>query len=73
MIFRLDTNQGIYIHYISFEESEIIPPLDTGFQHVEDFEKTGTRTATRTNLNPPPGQKALAVLKLPTFITTKKG
>ena len=31
------------------------------------------RTATRTNLNPPPGQSAQVVLKRPTFTTTKKG
>ena len=31
------------------------------------------RTATRTNLNPPPGQSAEIVLKRPTFTTTKKG
>ena len=31
------------------------------------------RMATRTNLNPPPGQSAQAVLKRPTFTTTKKG
>ena len=30
------------------------------------------RTATRTNLNPPPGQSAQVVLKRPTFTTTKK-
>ena len=31
------------------------------------------RTATRTNLNPPPGQSAEVVLKRTTFTTTKKG
>ena len=31
------------------------------------------RTATRTNLNPPPGQSTQAVLKRLTFTTTKKG
>ena len=34
---------------------------------------TYQRTATRTNFNPQPGQSALAVLKRPTFTTTKKG
>ena len=31
------------------------------------------RTATRTNLNPPPGESKQAVLKRLTFTTTKKG
>jgi len=100
MIFRLDLNQGIYI---SSEEGEIILPLDTGFYHVKNLERTYfvngermspnsvssvvpavqftslgiplsyQRTATRTNLNPPHGESAQAILKRPTFTTTKKG
>ena len=31
------------------------------------------RTATQTNLNPPPWQSAVAMQKRPTFTTTKKG
>ena len=31
------------------------------------------RTATRTKLNPPPGQSGQVILKRPTFTTIKKG
>ena len=71
MIFRLDLNQGIYVHFL--RRREIIPLLNTGFYHIEDFEKTYQRTATRKNLNSPPGQSTLVGLKRPTLTTTKKG
>ena len=65
----LDLNQGIYEHFLRRRGDN----STIRYGVLEDFEKTYQRTATRTNFNPPPGQSALAVLKRPTFTTTKKG
>ena len=65
----LDLNQGIYEHFLRRRGDN----STIRYGVLEDFGKTYQRTATRTNFNPPPGQSALAVLKRPTFTTTKKG
>ena len=67
----LDLNQGIYEHFLRRrgDNSTIRYWLLVGRGLWEDVPEDGDKN----KFNPPPGQSALAVLKRPTFTTTKKG